>query len=450
MIPWRLRRKVERLWLESFRFLPGHDTWEVNQGDATASLIAVGDIALGDGVESSVAEHGVSHILSPVRRLFAGADLRVGNLESVLTSEQQRAVPTGAALKASPAAIEVLCEAKFDALTVANNHCLDYGVTGLRESLDILQRRGIRVCGDPATDPNLPRAARMSAKGLQVTMLGICDEYPARLASGPLQDDDSTIASIRGFKEQSDVVILQVHWGYEFVLFPLFSHRERARRFADAGADLVLVHHAHVPMGIEIWNGHLIAYGLGNFVFDVNAYQRDGHPFTDRTVLLKIFFGHQGVRRVQAVPVGIRRDGSVHTLEGKKRAQVLGCLRRISQRIADDKWLKRIERDRILRESIEFLTYFSEQGASGNSGVLEDRAWFLRSPRQCALMRQLPKSSRRGEEVAATLQLIAEAAESPEQLLALASDLSSGGRARMLAEFSREARLPAEALGRLP
>ena len=82
--------------------------------------------------------------------------------------------------------------------------------------------------------------------------------------------------------------------------------------------------------------------------------------------------------------------------------------------------------------------------------MLEDRAWFLRSPRQCALVRQLPKSSRRGEEIAATLQLIAEAAESQDQLLALASDLANGGRARMLAEFSREARLPAEALGRLP
>ena len=72
MIPWRLRRKLEQLWLESFRFLPGDDTWEVNQGDATASLIAVGDIALGDGVEKSVAERGVSHILRPVRELFAG------------------------------------------------------------------------------------------------------------------------------------------------------------------------------------------------------------------------------------------------------------------------------------------------------------------------------------------------------------------------------------------
>ena len=450
MIPWRLRRKLERLRLESFRFLPGGDTWRVNQGEEISSLIAVGDIALGDGVEKVVAECGVSHVLSPVRELFAGADLRVGNLESVLTSEQRRAVPTGAVLKASPAAVEVLCEAKFDAVTVANNHCLDYGVKGLRESLDILQCRGIGVCGDPAIDPNLPRAARMSVKGLKVTMLAICDEYPARLASGPLQDDDSTIASIREFKEQSDVVILQVHWGYEFVLYPLFSHRERARRFADAGADLVLIHHAHVPMGIEIWNDRVIAYGLGNFVFDVNAYQRDGHPFTDRTVLLKIFIGHQGVARVQAVPVGIRQDGSVHPLEGKERMQMLGCLRRISERIADDNWLKRVERDRILRESIEFLTHFREQGACGNSGVLQDRAWFLRSPRQRALVRKLRQSSRRGEEIAATLESIAGAAESQDQLLTLACELANGSRARMLAEFWREARLPAEALGRLP
>jgi len=450
MIPWRLRRKLERLRLESFRFLPGGDTWRANQGDETACLIAVGDIALGDGVEKAVAERGVSHILSPLRELFAGADLRVGNLESVLTSEQQRAVPIGATLRASPAAVEVLCEAKFDAVTVANNHCLDYGVTGLRESLDILQRRGIGVCGDPATDPNLPRAARMSVKGLKVTMLGICDEYPARLASGPPQDDDSTIASIRECKDQSDVVILQVHWGYEFVLFPLFSHRERARRFADAGADLVLIHHAHVPMGIEIWNGRVIAYGLGNFVFDVNAYQRDGHPFTDRTVLLQIFFGDQGVARVRAVPVGIRQDRSVHPLEGKQRVQLLACLRRISQRIADDNWLKRIERDRILRESIQFFTYFREQGVSGNSGVLQDHAWYLRSPRQRALVRQVRQCSRRGEEIAATLQSIAGAAESQDKLLALASELANGSRARMLAEFAREARLPAEALGRLP
>jgi hypothetical protein len=65
-------------------------------------------------------------------------------------------------------------------------------------------------------------------------------------------------------------------------------------------------------------------------------------------------------------------------------------------------------------------------------------------------VRQVRQCSRRGEEIAATLQSIAGAAESQDKLLALASELANGSRARMLAEFAREARLPAEALGRLP
>ena len=151
LIPWRLRRMRDRLALWSTRFSPAPDTLRVADGEPAACLLAVGDISLAGNVEVVANERGPACILGPVRPMLEQCDLRVGNLESVLTREDKPNGSLGTFLKAAPRTAQVLKYGRFDAVTVANNHCLDFGVNGLLESIRVLDQHGIRHCGGGAS-----------------------------------------------------------------------------------------------------------------------------------------------------------------------------------------------------------------------------------------------------------------------------------------------------------
>jgi poly-gamma-glutamate synthesis protein (capsule biosynthesis protein) len=234
------------------------------------------------------------------------------------------------------------------------------------ESLWVLDEHGIQHCGG-GDSPDAARAsAVLTAKGVRVGMLGYCDDYrPAgagRLAPAAVFDDRLILADIKALRPKVNLLVLQLHWGYEFALYPLLTHRERAGSFAAAGADLVLCHHAHVPMGLEITGKSLIAYGLGNFIFPLFQYQRIGHPWTDRSFALKAHFSKSGIVSAELVPVGIAEDHYAHVLESGARNEMRGALGLLSQRLLDDRKLARIEHDRMTREACRFLEAFAACG----------------------------------------------------------------------------------------
>jgi len=293
-------------------------------------------------------------------------------------------------------------------------------------------------------------------------MLGYCDDYrPAgagRLAPAPVFDDRLILADIQTLRPQVDLLMLQLHWGYEFALYPLLTHRERARSFAAAGADLVLCHHAHVPMGLEVTGKSLIAYGLGNFMFPLFHYQRMGHPWTNQSFALKAHFGKSGLVSAELVPVGIAEDQCPHLLENGARSQVLGALGLLSRRLLDNRRLARIEHDRMIREACRFLEAFAACLAE-ESDKAREWAMFLRVPRQQQLIHHLlyakrpadggqrlesvdQSRSRAGE----LLAKIAEAADTPD--LARAAQGDAALRAQLL--HSLRSSLPENPPGRIP
>src|SRR3712207_3325631 len=129
-IPWRVRRWTERLALGSMRFHPPGGEARVSDGTPTASPVAVGDISFYfyDDPELFVTSPAAPRrLLEGVASALASADLRVGNLESVVTATTCPAGAEGRYLRGIPPLADVLASAGFDALTCANNHCLDYG-----------------------------------------------------------------------------------------------------------------------------------------------------------------------------------------------------------------------------------------------------------------------------------------------------------------------------------
>jgi poly-gamma-glutamate capsule biosynthesis protein CapA/YwtB (metallophosphatase superfamily) len=360
-VPWRVREWSRPHALSAGRYLAPLEELRVSNGPGTHSLIAVGDIAGASPVEEFYLRVG-RRAWGPVLPILESADLCIGNLEAVLTKQQQSPVPCGAKLRVNPEFIASLAGV-FDGVTTANNHVLDFGPEALLESLDHLRAGGIGACGSGASAAQAWQPCRFTVGDTRIGMLGCCDLYSGlavslQQATPAMCEPEVVRPAIQKLRGEVDLVIVQLHWGFEFSLWPLAAHRAAARSFVDAGADLVLCHHAHVPLGMETYGRGLIAYGLGNFLFQQDDYQVCGSPWTKRTYALRVDFDKGGVRRAEPIPVEIQSDYQILPLEGHARREFLGVLGHISRRIADTESLENLEHHFRVQESLFFLENF--------------------------------------------------------------------------------------------
>jgi poly-gamma-glutamate synthesis protein (capsule biosynthesis protein) len=206
--------------------------------------------------------------LLPVLR---DADLRIVNCECALTTADTAVCKSGAVFKGAPEHVDGLTAVPFDVACLANNHVLDHGVAGLRETLRVLEQHGVRTVGAGLDDETAHAPLTVAAGRTRVHVVNFSegeDLTAARGGPGVSGWDVARVAeTVRRCKRRGGVVIAIGHCGLEYVPFPPTYVVEAFRAVADAGADAVIGHHPHVPQGVEMWNGTPIAYSLGNFVF---------------------------------------------------------------------------------------------------------------------------------------------------------------------------------------
>ncbi|MBK9709971.1 MAG: CapA family protein [Kouleothrix sp.] len=295
------RQVDQRQWRELYR-RPGWD------GGAAADLRATGDVMLGRTIAEIAARRGLGYPLGQAQPLLDG-DLAVGNLESPLTDRREplRAGPYRLPAPASLAGR--LASAGFDALSLANNHALDVGPDGLRDAAETLRAAGIAplgvAAGAGAREPTILRAG-----GLRVALLAFNavpdpeDQPDEGLGWGRAWLDDDALAAVRQARASADAVVVLAHWGVEYAPEPSARQRDWAARLVAAGADLVLGAHPHVlqPIAPVASGGRagVVAYSLGNFVFD-QAFSRE----TSSGAVLRVLLDSQGVALVAAAPVEI-------------------------------------------------------------------------------------------------------------------------------------------------
>ena len=350
LLPYRAWRAIEGALLA----LPlGPQT--ISRADRTVPnsilLCAIGDILL----DPKELRHVRPRLGSRLRSLLQTADLRVANLEAQFSEHARPVEGTGLRLRANPEDLWVLSELQIDAVTCANNHVLDYGSHGVLESLVHLEKTGIQACGVGIARGDERKPTVLQVRDLSIAMFGYCDDWlippsgitdllPASVA------DDDVIEDVRAARTTADLVVVQLHWGYEYVIHPWVDHRDRARRFVEAGADLVLCHHAHVPMGFERYGRSIIAYGLGNFIAGYS--RRRTHPWTGIGVVLMVSMGKEGAGEMRLVPMGVSSNGLVEIVRGSAAAALCAALQRASSRICDSVFLCRIQDSRMYREGL--------------------------------------------------------------------------------------------------
>jgi len=183
-------------------------------------------------------------------------DLLVGNLECAVTKGGTARRPKP--LKGFLGAAELLAGVGFDAVSVANNHTLDFGVDGFDDTLAHLRDAGLPFfgahfdVGHGSTDPVLV----LTSHGIRIAFVG---QYERSMKDA--------VADVARAKAQADVVLVFPHWGIDYVVDPILHQRRMGRRLIDAGADAVIGAHPHVVQPEEVYKGRLIAHSLGNFVF---------------------------------------------------------------------------------------------------------------------------------------------------------------------------------------
>jgi poly-gamma-glutamate synthesis protein (capsule biosynthesis protein) len=273
------------------------------QSCAPFEIVWVGDIMLGDRAQRQIDQHGYEWPFEQVRPLLANAFV-IGNAEAPITT---RAEPYFREQKFSynvqPAAAVALANVGFEAIGLSNNHALDRGPEGLRDTIRHGQEAGLRTfgAGMSDTEASAPLLIDTGYGTVAVLVFGRDWNYAAVAAPDRAATTPNTPEAIGRIKEAAMAagarwVVAYVHWGenYEEVNG---DQRRAAEAFARAGYDLVVGAHPHLAQEIDIVRGMPVLYSLGNFTFgSPGGYSRKapGYSLTARTG-----FGPDGLMSIE-------------------------------------------------------------------------------------------------------------------------------------------------------
>lgn len=235
------------------------------------------------------------------------SDLVIANLECPATKVEIPIVKTGPNIKALPEDISYLKEIGFDILSLANNHILDYGEDGLRETLDRCKQDGIKIFGGGENIAKAKKPLIVDVNNCRIGLLSYAEEEfnlaGADSAGANHFDPYESLDEIQDLKSKVDFLIVLYHGGVEYYRYPSPILQKKCRKMADKGADLVLVQHSHCIGTSEIRQGSTIVYGQGNSVF---GYKENNAAWNEG-FLIELSPETKGVtyRLLEATPIGV-------------------------------------------------------------------------------------------------------------------------------------------------
>ncbi len=297
--------------------------------DQVVHVIAVGDIMLDRSLGFAIEQGQLDYPFDKVAYILDEANNTVGNLESALGDTGQPA-PKRYRFRAPVLAAESLALAGFDILSLANNHALDFGAEGLLQGIQLLNAQGIKTVGAGENDAQARQPQIIEANGLEIAFLSYVD-VPVEASTGfdtaswtatagspglAWADPQHIAADVRAAAQESDLVIVLLHSGFEYVSAPSEPQVTVAKAAIDAGAKLVIGHHAHILQGIEYYGDGVIIYGTGNFAFEI-----DEDP---QTALFHIWLDRNGVRQIELQPAIVQFGGQPRLANGEESAAIRG------------------------------------------------------------------------------------------------------------------------------
>jgi poly-gamma-glutamate synthesis protein (capsule biosynthesis protein) len=223
-----------------------------------------------------IKKHGYSYLFDGVREVTAGADVVFLNLETPLSDRGEAVVDKSYTFRTDPAAAAAMKKERVHAVTIANNHILDFGYDAFYDTMDNLKSAGVAWAGAGRNWGEAARPAVVRTPVGEVSFVAFSNTYPEDFwakkdKAGTLFGSEHAVKTAVSRAADKAPLVANFHWGAELMTEPKEYQVTLARLAIDNGADLVVGHHPHVNQPIEIYNGVPILYSLGNFSFGTNS-----------------------------------------------------------------------------------------------------------------------------------------------------------------------------------
>jgi hypothetical protein len=304
----------------------------------TVRLCGVGDIGFSGRIRDSL-DTTSDAILAEVAPLLQRTDLTFGNLETPLTGE----IAPAQLFSAPALGASILKKSGFNLIHLANNHVYDYGQRGLAATIDIIRKADLVPLGVGDSPAESQALVRTDMNGLRIGWLGCGHTLVTQSDSGPNYwefDEQELFMAVARKRADVDLLIVSIHLGLMYMDYPRPEHKIMAEKILDAGAHLILMHHAHVLQGIQVTSkGSMCCYNLGNFLFDweegnvkipvMLREQNEGAVF-------HFVLDRNGIAQAAALPICIDHNCTVQWATGMRGVEILDRLIRISRDLEYD------------------------------------------------------------------------------------------------------------------
>ncbi len=272
-------------------------------------------------------------LVAQVKPYLSIADIAALNLESQLAGHE----PTQRAKKSvtfysAPETVEALKWAGIDYVTLGNNHTYDYLDEGLTSTLETLEKAGLPFSGAGYTEADALKPYDMTINNQTYAMLG----YVGWQGSGKIKQSatphqggaaygslDNIVNGVEAAKQKGALPIVQYHGSLEYKKEPTGVTEQRLKSAIDNGAALAIAHHPHVTQGLELYKNKLIAYSMGNFIFDQN-FSATQHSF-----LLYVWLDEGEFVQAEVVPIYLKGYKPTPAM-GNERISVLKRIHMLS------------------------------------------------------------------------------------------------------------------------
>ncbi len=265
-------------------------------------------------------------VLHAVEPYLQDADFALANLETVVSDHGLRKywLPSYE-MRGNPETLQILKDAGFDIVGVANNHAMQHGQSAFFDTLTRIKAVGMQVVGVDGK-PGKTCPIEIESGGVKHTVFAV-SQRPEEWHTGPVPyslrlDLDQLVEEAAALRRSCEgFLVCSIHWGLEFLTVPGPDQVAAGRRLVDAGVDVVLGHHSHFLQPVEKYKHGLIFYSLGNFVFDL------WHEEAKLGVIAKVYLRKGQLPHYELVPITIDENFCLNLAGDAESARIMGFMK---------------------------------------------------------------------------------------------------------------------------
>lgn len=298
----------------------------------TITISAAGDVTLGTHHQQDYwysfrqaydEAEDESYFFANVYDIFSSDDMTLVNLEGPLTLAEEAREGQVYSIKGDPRYADILTAGSVEAVSLGNNHMMDYLEQGRNDTVQAVEEAGIVYAYEKTV-------GIYEVKGIHIGMISVNEVSQGYLVEDTIQKG---IAELQ--EQGADLILVSCHWGVEREYCPEDYQKILGEKCIDWGADLVIGHHPHVLQGIDEYKGKYIIYSLGNFCFGANRNPPDKDSMIFQQTFTFIDGEKQEDQEIRVIPCSVssvpeRNNFQPTPSEGDEKARILGRINEFS------------------------------------------------------------------------------------------------------------------------